>query len=83
MDTLNIIVGRGDVKVDNDQDYNESQIYLPWVVDNGDMAMAQIYHGEGYALPRLDINSKKLNISLKGKRHEIERLSLLIIAFDR
>ena len=83
MDTLNIIVGRGDVRVDNDQDYNESQIYLPWTVDNADMAMAQIYHFEGYALPRLDINSKKLNISLKGKRHEIERLSLLIISFDR
>ncbi|WP_323062190.1 BppU family phage baseplate upper protein [Limosilactobacillus reuteri] len=83
MDTLNIIVGRGDVRVDNDQDYNESQIYLPWTVDNADMAMVQIYHFEGYALPRLDINSKKLNISLKGKRHEIERLSLLIISFDR
>ncbi|PWT58386.1 DUF2479 domain-containing protein [Limosilactobacillus reuteri] len=83
MQNLNIIVGRGDVRVDNDQDYNESQIYLPWTVDNADMAMAQIYHFEGYALPRLDVNSKKLNISLKGKRHEIERLSLLIISFDR
>lgn len=83
MDGLNIIVGRGDVRVDNDQEYNESQIYLPWVVDNADVAIAQMYHFEGYALPRLDIDSKKLNISLKGKRHEIERLSLVIIAFDR
>lgn len=83
MQNVNLILGRGDVKVDNDQDFNESQIYLPWTVDNADMAMAQIYHFEGYALPRLDINSKKLNISLKGKRHEIERLSLLIISFDR
>lgn len=83
MQNVNLILGRGDVKVDNDQDFNESQIYLPWVVDNADVAIAQMYHFEGYALPRLDIDSKKLNISLKGKRHEIERLSLVIIAFDR
>lgn len=83
MDNLNIIVGRGDVRVDNDQEYNESQIYLPWVVDNGDFAMSQIYFWDGYALPRLDINSKRLNISIKGQRHGINRLSLLIISFDR
>ena len=83
MDNLNIIVGRGDVRVDNDQEYNESQIYLPWVVDNGDFAMSQIYFWDGYALPRLDTNSKRLNISIKGQRHGINRLSLLIISFDR
>lgn len=83
MQNVNLILGRGDVKVDNDQDFNESQIYLPWTVDNADVALAQMYHFEGYALPRLDIDSKKLNISIKGKRHEIERLSLVIFAWDR
>lgn len=83
MDNLNIIVGRGDVRVDNDQEYNESQIYIPWTVDNGDFAMSQIYFWDGYALPRLDTNSKRLNISIKGQRHGINRLSLLIISFDR
>ena len=83
MQNVNLIIGRGDVKVDNDQEYNESQIYLPWVVDNGDFAMSQIYFWDGYALPRMDIASKKLNISISGKRHDINRLSLLIISFDR
>ena len=83
MQNFNVILGRGDVRVDNDQDFNESQIYLPWTVDNADVALAQMYHFEGYALPRLDIDSKKLNISIKGKRHEIERLSLVIFAWDR
>ena len=84
MEHVNLIVGRGDVHVNTtNQDYAEAQIYLPWVVDNADMAMSQIYHFEGYALPRLDVDSKKLNLSIKGQRDDIERLSLLIIAFDR
>ena len=84
MQNLNIIVGRGDVHINmNNQEYNEAQIYLPWVVDNADMAMSQCYFKEGYALPRLDVDSKKLNMSFKGIRNEVDRLSLLIISWDR
>lgn len=80
-DDFFIILGRGDVRVDFDTQFAESTINLPWKVDNADVAFAQCYFRGGYALPRLNVNSKTIAISWKEPRHEICRLSLVIFAY--
>lgn len=83
MDNVNIIMGRGDVHVNmNNKQYAEADIWLPWVVDNADVAFAQAYYKEGYAIPRLNAKDKHMFIEYAGVRDDIERLTLLIIAGD-
>lgn len=79
MDGLRIIVGRGDLKINSDNEYFDGHIRLPWVVDNADFAMAQCYYYEGYCVPKLGVMSRDLTLSFRGKRHEVNRVSLIII----
>lgn len=88
MDGLSIITGRGDLIVNSDNEYFEGTITLPWIVDNADTALCQMYwDSKGdytYTLPHLGVWDKTLGISMKGKRSNQKcRLSLVIFTMDR
>lgn len=82
MDGMQVIIGRGDLRIDSDNEYFDGNIRLPWTVDNADLAMAQCYYKDGYCLPRLGINSRDLALSFRGHRHEVNRVTLLIIGSE-
>lgn len=88
MDGLSIITGRGDLVVNSANEYFEGTITLPWIVDNADTALCQMYwDSKGdftYTLPHLGVWDSTLGISMKGARtNQTCRLSLVIFTMDR